>query len=599
MVRTIFDLLERYKNNYPDKTDALAGKVGGQWIKYSTREYIEKSNLISYGLLAMGFKQGDKIATVSNNRPEWNFLDMGMLQIGVVHVPIYPTISFDDFSYIFMHAEPKMLVVSDKSLYEKLKPITQRTSSIECVYTFNTVDGVKNWNELLELGKEHSEKYMLELEKIKSSISPQNLATLIYTSGTTGVPKGVMLSHNNIASNVVASAKLHYLDHRHKTLSFLPICHIYERMMNYHFQYKGLSIYYAENLGTIIDNLKEVKPHIFNTVPRLLERVYGGIIGKGKDLPYIKKVIFFWAVNLGLKFKRNRENGWWYHFKLRIADKLVFSKWRDALGGNVGLIVSGGAALQPRLARVFGAAGIQILEGYGLTETGPVIAVNNPAKNLIKIGTVGPILENVEVKIADDGEILCKGPNIMIGYYKAPDLTSEVIDNEGWFHTGDVGVIEDNMFLKITDRKKEIFKLSSGKYVAPQVLENKFKESFFIDQIIVIGENEKFASALISPNFAFLHNWCYLHSVSYRDNYELIRHPKVIERYQREVNTINKTLGQTEHIKRFRLVAEEWSPITGELSPTLKLKRKYLFDKYSSIIEEIYAAKNGDSLDNI
>jgi long-chain acyl-CoA synthetase len=508
-----------------------------------------------------------------------------------------PTISFDDFSYIFMHAEPKMLVVSDKMLYEKLKPISQKTSCIEFVYTFNPVEGAKNWNEILDLGKENAEQYIHELEKLKCTVSPQTLATLIYTSGTTGVPKGVMLSHNNIVSNFVTTSHLHHLDHRHRTLSFLPICHIYERMLNYHFQYKGLSIYYAENLGTIIENLKEVKPHIFNTVPRLLERVYSGIIGKGKDLPYVKKIIFFWAVNLGLKYKLNRENGSWYHFKLKIADKLVFSKWREALGGNTSLIVSGGAALQPRLARVFGAAGIQILEGYGLTETSPVIAVNNPVRNLIKIGTVGPIIENVEVKIADDGEILCKGPNIMIGYYKAPDLTREVIDDEGWFHTSDVGVIEDGIYLKITDRKKEIFKLSSGKYVAPQVLENKFKESFFIEQIIVIGENEKFASALISPNFAFLHNWCYLHGVSYRDNQELIRNAKVIERYQREVNTINKTLGQTEYIKRFRLVVEEWSPNTGELSPTLKLKRKYLYDKYRTVIEDIYSAKNGDTPD--
>lgn len=594
MVRNIFDLLERYKRNYMHKTDVLAGKIAGQWIKYSAQEYIDQSNFVSYALLAMGFKPGDKIATVSNNRPEWNFVDMGMMQIGVVHVPIYPTISFDDFSYIFNHAEPRMVIISDKILYEKLKPIAQKTPCIEYVYTFNTVDGAKNWNDIVELGKENAEKYIHELEKIKSTISPDSLATLIYTSGTTGMPKGVMLSHTNIVSNFTATTSLHWLDHRHCTVSFLPLCHIYERMMNYHLQYKGISIYYAENMGTIIENLKEVKPHIFTTVPRLLERVYDGIIGKGKDLPFIKKHIFFWAVNLGLKYKRNRENGTWYHLQLKIADKLIFSKWREALGGNVELIVSGGAALQPRLGRVFGAAGIQILEGYGLTETSPVIAVNNPQVNHVKIGTVGPVLEGVTVKIADDGEILCKGPNIMMGYYKAPDLTAEVIDEEGWLHTGDVGIIEDNLYLKITDRKKEIFKLSSGKYIAPQVLENKFKESFFIDQLMVIGENEKFASALISPNFSFLHNWCYLHGVKYRDNYELINEPKVIARYQREVTTINKTLGQTEYIKRFRLVAEEWTPITGELSPTLKLKRKYIADRYQTLIEEIYSVKNGE-----
>jgi long-chain acyl-CoA synthetase len=594
MVRRTFDLLDRYKNKYLNKTDVFACKQNGTWITYNTHGYIEKSNLISYGLLALGFKPGDKIAIISNNRPEWNFVDMGMAQIGVVNIPIYPTISYDDYTYIFNNAEPRILIVSDKMVYEKLKPIADKVSSIERIYAFNQIDGVANWTEIIELGKENAEKFINEVEKIKALIRPNDLCTLIYTSGTTGIPKGVMLSHNNLVSNFMAVSKKHHLNSSHKALSFLPLCHIYERMLNYHYQYMGISIYYAENMGTILDNLKEIKPHIFITVPRLMERIYDGIIGKGKDLPYLKKVVFFWAVNLGLQFKLNRENGWLYHVKLKIADKLIFSKWRNALGGNLQYIVSGGAPLQPRLIRLFHAAELTILEGYGLTETSPVIAVNDPAKNEIKFGTVGPVLEGVKVKIARDGEILCKGSNVMLGYYKAPDLTTEVIDKDGWFHTGDVGVLEDGKYLKITDRKKEMFKLSSGKYVAPQVIENKFKESFFIDQIMVIGENEKFASALISPNFSFLHNWCSRHGINFRDNNELIRDRQVIERYQREVNGLNATLGQTEYIKRFRLVAEEWGSLTGELSPTLKLKRKYICDKYRDIIEEIYSVKNGD-----
>jgi len=589
MVRRTFDLLERYKAYYAHKTDVLAGKQNGSWIKYSTHEYIEKSNLVSYGLLALGFRQGDKIVTVSNNRPEWNFMDMGMAQIGVVHVPIYPTISSDDYAYIFHHAEPKMLIVSDKMLYEKLKPIAEKSSFIQKTYTFNSIEGVSNWNEIIELGRDNADKYFADLDKIKSSIQPNDLATLIYTSGTTGVPKGVMLSHTNLISNFIATTKLHALDSNYRALSFLPLSHIFERTLNYHYQYKGMSIYYAENMGTILDNMKEIKPHMFITVPRLLERIYIGIIGKGKDLSFLKKTLFFWAVNLGLNYERDHKNGKFYDFKLKIVNKLIFSKWREALGGQIQLIACGGAALQPRLNKIFTAAGLQIFEGYGLTETSPVIAVNDPIHNLIKIGTVGPVLDGVSIKIADDGEILCKGPNVMLGYYKAPDLTDEVIDKEGWFHTGDVGVMEDGIFLKITDRKKEIFKLSSGKYVAPQIIENKFKESLFIEQIMVIGENEKFASAIISPNFNFLHNWCSRHGINFRDNSELINNPLVIDRYQREVVLINKTLGQTEHIKRLRLVTEEWSQLTGELSPTLKLKRKYLHDKYKNLIEEIYS----------
>lgn len=437
--------------------------------------------------------------------------------------------------------------------------------------------------------EENAPKFDDELKDIKKNISPQDLLTIIYTSGTTGFPKGVMLNHHNIVTNFLTTSHVHPFGAEAKSLSFLPISHIYERMLNYHFQFKGVSIYYAESLATIVNNLKEVKPDLFSTVPRLLERVYDKIIGKGKDLPYLKKQIFFWAVNLGLKFEVPKGNGWWYMKKLAIADKLIFSKWREALGGRAKIIVSGGAALQPRLARVFSAARIIVLEGYGLTETSPVIAVNNYTTQEIKVGTVGPVIDGVEVKIADDGEILCKGPNIMLGYYKQPELTSEVIDEDGWFHTGDIGVFVDGKYLKITDRKKEIFKLSSGKYVAPQVLENKFKESFFIEQLMVIGENEKFASALIAPNYEFLHNWCTLHSVKYRDNKELIQIPEVIARFQKEVNEINKQLAFHEQIKRSRLVWEEWSVLTGELSAKMSLKRKVISQKYEEIIREIFS----------
>lgn len=595
MVRRVFDLLDHIKRNFPDKHDVFGAKIDGKWISYSTQNYLEYANNISIGLLAMGFKAGDKIAIVSNNRPDWNFFDMGMSQIGVVHVPIYPTISIDDFTYILHHSEPKMVLVSDKSTYEKLKPLVNRIATIKWMYSFNSIPGVPNWTEIVDLGSDNFDKYLDELEERKAIIEPDSLSTLIYTSGTTGVPKGVMLSHRNLVSNFVAHSTHHQLDHRHKALSVLPLSHIYERSVNYHFQYKGLSIYYAENMGTIMENIREIKPHITLCVPRLLERIYDGIMNKGRDLSSIKKEIFFWAVRLGLKYNRNNENGWFYRQKLKIADKLVYSKWREALGGNLGIVVSGGAALQSRISCLFGAAGIEILEGYGLTETSPVIAVSNLTTNEIMYGTVGIILKGVEVKIAEDGEILCKGPNVMLGYYKEPDLTSEAIDKDGWFHTGDIGVLIDEKFLKITDRKKEMFKLSSGKYIAPQVIENKFKESPLIEQLMVIGENEKFASALISPNFPYLHNWCSLHHVRFRDNEDLIKLPEVQEKYQKVVSSINAKLGQTEHIKRFRLVAEEWTPATGELSPTLKLRRKFIFDKYRDIIEDIFSKSNGDN----
>lgn len=586
-VTRIFDLLDRYAEKY-QKDDVLAAKQNGKWIRYSHQDYINYANYFSYGLLEMGFKRGDKIATVTNNRPEWNFADMGMMQIGVVHVPIYPTISIDEYKHILDHSDVSAIIISDMVLLKKLKKVISSIPGIKHVFTFNQVEGADNWMTIVEAGKKSESLHRKTVEETRKSIAPGEMATLIYTSGTTGSSKGVMLSHHNIVSNFIATSKIQPLNHNHKVLSFLPLCHIYERMMNYHFQFKGISIYYAENLGTIAANLKEIEADGFNTVPRLLEKVYDKIVAKGKDLTGIKKSIFFWALNLGLRYELNEQNGKIYEAKRKIADKLVFSKWREALGGKVKIIVSGGSALQPRLSRLFWAAGMRIMEGYGLTETGPVIAVSHAEWPNLKFGTVGPVLENVEVKIADDGEILSKGPNLMLGYYKDPEYTREVIDDEGWFHTGDIGILDEGKFLKITDRKKEIFKLSSGKYVAPQLIENLFKESIFIEQIMVVGVNEKFASALISPNFNHLHFWATKHKIHYRDNKELVTLPEVINRYQREVDESNKKLGDHEKIKRFRLVCEEWSPQSGELSPTLKLRRLVIYKKYDRILREIY-----------
>jgi long-chain acyl-CoA synthetase len=586
-ITRVFDLLQLYESKYI-KEDALAGKKDGAWRKYSSREYIDISTHTALGLLKLGFEKGDKIATITNNRPEWNFVDMGMAQIGVVHVPIYPTISDDEFRYILKHAEVKAVFVSDKPLYLRIKQICSDLPDETIIFTFNEVENARTWSEVPELGKQHYSEQIKRLNEIRKIIKPDDLLSIIYTSGTTGISKGVMLSHRNIISNFNATLPVQPLDYRHKALSFLPLSHVYERMMNYNYQALGISIYYAENMGTIVDNLKEIKANGFNSVPRLLETVFDKIMTKGKNLKGITRIVFFWAVNLGLKYEPMGVNGVWYHFKLKIARKLVFSKWQEALGGGIQIIVSGGSALQPRLARIFWAAGIPVLEGYGLTETSPVIAVNRYEEENIMFGTVGTVLECNEVKIAEDGEILCKGPNVMLGYYRDPEATRQVIDADGFFHTGDIGVFVNKRFLKITDRKKEIFKLSSGKYVAPQPIENKLKESIFIEQTIVVGENEKFASALLSPNFNFLHGWCAIHNVSFRDNQELIADQRVIARYQKEVDQINKNLNPHEQIKRFRLVCEEWTPKTGELSPTLKLKRNFILKKYQHIVNEIF-----------
>ena len=592
-VKRTFDILQRILLELP-RPDALGGKNNNDWYVYSTAQYVEKSHQLAMGLMYQGFKKGDKIATVTTNRPEWNFADMAMAMTGIVHVPIYPTISDEEYSYILEHAEIKALIVGDKKLYEKLSPISSQLPKITHLYSFEEIEGVANVEELIRLGETQKTLLAEQLEQIKNDIDPEALATIIYTSGTTGIPKGVMLTHTNLVSNFLEHVTMHHLGKDHHVISFLPLCHVYERSVNYHFQYKGMGIYYVGNLAQIMSSIKEIKPHMFNSVPRLLEKIYDGFVSKGNELTGIKKLIYFWALRLTSHFEYNKEYDFFLKLRIKIADKLIYSKWREALGNNIIYIASGGAALQPRIARALGMAGMINLEGYGLTETSPVIAVNNPSTGVMKIGTVGEVLSNVQLKIADDGEILCKGPGVMKGYYKAPELTTEVMDQEGWFHTGDIGILEEGKFLKITDRKKEMFKLSAGKYIAPQMIENKLKVSFFIEQVMVIGADEKFASALISPNFVYLHDWCSQRKIQFQNNEALIQKPEVLAQLHKEVAEINKTLGEFEEIKRFRLVSDEWTTQSGELSPTLKLKRNYIANKYKTIIDEIYSMSKNE-----
>jgi long-chain acyl-CoA synthetase len=584
----IFDLPDRFLSLYPD-ADVFAAKVEGQWIKYIAQDYYNLSRWFALGLLELGFKKGDKIASVTNNRPEWNFIDVGMTMIGVVHVPVYTSLNSDEYLYVLGHSDARMVIMSDSKFFENIKPVCDKLETVEWVYTFNKTDRSKHWMEVVEKGKQCQPDTIEKLEEIKKSISPSDPAVLIYTSGTTGTSKGVLLSHDNLVSNFKAAAEVFNLGPSDRYLNILPLCHVGGRMGNYQTQYSGACIYYAENMGTIAVNLKEIRATGFDAVPRILEKVFDNVMAKGRSLKGIKKTLFFWAVKLGLRYKPFGENGWLYEFELKIADKLIFSKWRAALGGCVRIVGCGGASLQPRLERVFWAAGIKILNMYGLTETSPIITINRQEKPLCKLGTVGALIDGVEVKINDDGEILTRGRNLMIGYYKDEALTRSVMDEEGWFHTGDVGNWVDGKFLNITDRIKEIFKLSSGKFVAPQPIENKLKESPFIDQVMVVGEHQKFASALLIPDFKYLKEWCGENQVSAsRCHTELISSPEVKQVLNDEINSLNKSLSEPEKIMRFRLLADEWSPTSGELSATLKLKRKVIEAKYKDILDEIY-----------
>lgn len=582
-----FDLLDNLMENL-QRDDALAVKRNGVWEKFSTKKYKEFVDNFSYGLLALGFKKGDKIVTISNNRPEWNFMDMGMSQVGCVHVPIYANLGSDEYKHILTHSDARIIILSHIEFYDKIKDPAAEAPNVENIYSFDPIDGVASWMEIIELGKKNAEKYKDKLVEIKESILEDDLLSIIYTSGTTGLSKGVMLSHLNFMSNVMGCIERLPVDKTGKFISFLPLCHVFERMVNYLLHYRGVAVYYAESIDTLGDNIREVNPEGFAAVPRVIEKLFDKIVLKGKELKGIKRGMFFWALNLGLRYELNNANGWWYEFQLKIANKLIFSKWREALGGNVQVIVSGGAPLQARLARVFSAARLIVQEGYGLTETSPVIAVNMNVYPYLKFGTVGPLVENIEVKIAEDGEILMKGPSLMMGYYKDEEKTSEAIDKDGWFHTGDIGELQEHDILKITDRKKEIFKLSTGKYVAPQVVENKFKESAFIEQLMVVGAGKKYAAAIISPAFHFVHGWCFKHGVKFQDNEDLILNPKLIARFQKEVDKINPQLGNHRQLKKFQLVSSEWTPETGELSPTLKVKRRYLNDKYKDKLELLF-----------
>jgi long-chain acyl-CoA synthetase len=575
--------LEKY--NLPD---ALVTKYDGEWIKTSTQEYLDKANALSRGLLRLGVNKNDKIAIISsNNRTEWHMTDIGVLQTGAQTVPLYPTISSEDYEYILNHSESSYCFVSDQEVYDKLIAVQKNIPHLKEIFSYNNIKGCKSWREVLELGADNSNQDVVEDRK--NNVATTDLATIIYTSGTTGRPKGVMLTHQNIVSDVLMSAPrvpLRAGDTR--ALSFLPICHIFERMLTYLYQYYGISIYFAESIEKISDNLKEVHPHVMSVVPRLLEKVYDKIYAKGADLTGIKKRLFFWALDLGMDYKPYGENGAWYEFKLKIARKLIFSKWQEGLGGELELLVCGSAALQTRLSKVFCAAGIPVMEGYGLTETSPVISVNDMRNKGFRVGSVGKVLDGVTVKIAEDGEILCQGSNVMIGYYKDEAQTNEVI-KDGYFHTGDIGEFDAEGFLKITDRKKEMFKTSGGKYIAPQMLENHFKQSRFIEQIMVIGDGEKMPAAFIQPSFEFLAEWSQRKGIHLGATpEEIIKNEVVIKRIQKEVDAINERFGNWEKLKRFELTADVWSIDGGHLTPTMKLKRKIIAEKYKDLYAKIY-----------
>ena len=587
-VKRLFDFPYYQLENYPQE-GALVSKVNGTWVKTSTQQYIDQANAISRGLIKLGVKANDKVAIISmTNRTQWNICDIGILQIGAQDVPIYPTISEQDYEYVLNHSESKYVFVSCKEVLEKINKIKANVPTLQGVYSFEDIDGCDSWQEVITLGNENQDLQQ-EVQNRMDAVQEDDLATLIYTSGTTGRPKGVMLSHKNIACNAKHSkGRLPIEMGKSKALSFLPVCHIYERMLLYMYQYCGVSIHFAESLETISDNLKEIHPEVMTAVPRLLEKVYDKIIAKGADLTGVKKKLFFWAVELGLQWQPYGQNGWVYETKLKVARKLIFSKWQEALGGNLKAIASGSAALQPRLARVFNAAGCPVMEGYGLTETSPVVTVNDMRNGGFRIGSVGKALPDTEVKIAQDGEILIKGPQVMQGYYKDPEQTAEVLKN-GYFHTGDIGEVDSDGFLKITDRKKSMFKTSGGKYVAPQLIENAMKQSSFIEQILVVGDGEKMPAALIQPNWEWINQWSELkgHGIS-QDTSVACKDQKLIARIQQEIDFHNEGFGSWEKVKTFQLTPDVWSIEAGHLTPTMKSKRKVIKEMYKDLYEKLY-----------
>ncbi len=569
----------------------FAGKESGQWRKYSTAEVKELVDQLSAGLLSLGISCGDmtaegrdKIAILCKNRTEWVLLDLAVQQIGAILVPVYPTLSVNELEFVLKDANVKMVFVNDEDLFLKVLSLKEKVPNLQDIFTFEHVANARHWKEILALS---SPELIARIKPIADNIKYEDLATIIYTSGTTGTPKGVMLSHRNILSNVIACIPCFPPGESLRSLSFLPLNHIFERMVTYLYLFRGTSIYYAESLDTIGENLKEVKPNMFTTVPRLLEKVYDRIMQKGNELTGISKKLFFWAHSLAEKFELNKKQGFWYDMQLGIANKIIFSKWREGLGNNLKCVVTGGAACQVRLIRIFTAARIPVMEGYGLTETSPVIAVNRYQSSGRMFGTVGPLIDGVEVKIAEDGEILCKGPNVMMGYYKRPDLTAQEI-TDGWYHTGDIGMIVANGFLKITDRKKELFKTSGGKYVAPLAIENKLKESPFIEQVMLVGADKKFVSALIVPSFPNLRDWARKNNIGESSNEELLHNPKTTALFKELVESFNKYFNHVEQVKKFELLSHEWSVDTGEMTPKMSIKRKVVMEKYRDAIERIY-----------
>ena len=587
MPTRIFDFLS-YQLKQRPLDRALNTKYNGEWKSTSTAEYASSADLMSAAFLNLKIKPQDKIAMISsNNRSEWCIVDVGILQAGAVNVPIYPTISQNDYEYILNHSESKYCFVSDQEVYDKVMAIKKNVKNLIEIYSFDDIPGCKNWTELLTLGENNLNEELLN--KTKDAVKSEALATIIYTSGTTGIPKGVMLNHQNVVSNVLSASKRLPLEIGKSTaLSFLPICHIFERVILYIYLYNGIKVYFAESIETIPDDLRDVKPEVMTAVPRLLEKVYDKIYAKGEDLTGIKKKLFYWAVEIGLQFEPYAQNGFWYEIKLKIAKKLILSKWQEALGGNLKLIASGSAALQPRLARVFSAAGMILVEGYGLTETSPVISVNDLRKGGFRIGSVGKVIDGVTVKIAEDGEILCKGPNVMMGYYKEIEKTKEVMSGD-FFHTGDIGMIDDDGFLKITDRKKEMFKTSGGKYIAPQVIENEMKQSLFIEQIMVIGEGQKMSAALIQPNFDHIKNWFAQNGIAAEDDLvSICKNQSLLDEIQKEIDIHNQRFGKWEQIKKFELTPKMWSVENEFLTPTMKVKRNTLKIYYKDLITKIY-----------
>ncbi len=585
-ISRVFDLLEYQSENYP-KTDAVSAKINGKWVKYSTQSVIEQSNLVALGLLRLGIGKDDKVAIISESRPEWLLTDYGIQKTGAVSVPMYPTITSEDYRYILADAGVKVIFVSTKIIYDKVMKAIENINELSAnsIYLFDEVENLQNWAKVKELGSKDDAQI---LDKIKAKVTPEDLFTIIYTSGTTGMPKGVMLTHNNVVTNVKAAISSLILDYNTRAMSFLPLCHILERTATCAYMMNGYSIYFAENMDKIGENMKEVQPHIFVAVPRVLEKVYDKIMAKGYELSGVARKLFFWAVNLASEYDTQKSGGFFYNIQLSIANNLIFDKWREALGGNVKYIICGSAALNPRLSRIFWAACLPILEGYGMTETSPVITAGSPYKEDYCIGTTGKVVANVQVKIAEDGEILVKGPNVMKGYYNKPDQTAETFDADGWLKTGDIGEFVQGKYLKITDRKKEIFKTSGGKYVAPQRLENELKSLSLVEQAMIIGENQKYPAAFIVPNFEAMKSWCHLHNIAYTSDKEMIANQQIINKIQEGINEINERFAQYEQIKQFRLLPDLWTIESGEVTPTLKLKRKNILAKHKAIHDEIF-----------